>query len=275
MNYITIGRHSHYLIIGLAISVWFPFKINSYFFLINQWCVSKATNYSIEIRSGPPNIHKWHLDSVPPTPLNFQCCWLYAPVTLKFNFNGGQLPNIFFFYRKAIWLFFPVQFINHNIAPNFYRSLSCRKSFLSISFFHFILLCDTTMHTRGSRPCTSVLPVPHLEMSLKASGLGTGIHKNHKHIQYKWKKNMGRVYTSNSQISTTWSDNIYKKCHHVDRLYHAEVSHFIAQILWHFGAPGSQHVHPACAASAWMSLTTLLDSVPSDRRTFYIIQLCK
>ena len=96
-----------------------------------------------------------------------------------------------FFYRKALWLF-SVQFINHNIASNFYRSLSCRKSFLSISFFHFIHLCDTTMHARGSRPCTSVLPVPHLEMSLKACGLGTGIYKNHKHIKYTLKKKYGK-----------------------------------------------------------------------------------
>ena len=54
--------------------------------------------------------------------------------------------------------------------------------------FYFILLCDTTMHTRGSRPWTAVLPVPYLEKSLKALRLGTGIHKSHKHIKYPLKK---------------------------------------------------------------------------------------
>ena len=170
-----------------------------------------------------------------------------------------------FLYRKAIWLF-SVQFINHNIASNFYRSLSCRKSFLSVSFFHFIHLCDTTMHARGSRPCTSVLPVPHLEMSLKALGLGTGIYKNHKHIKYTLKKKYGKsVHLEFTVFNMIWQ-YIQKMspCWPIIscRSFSFYCSDFVT--LW---------CH--CAASAGMSLTTLHDSVSSDRRTFYIIQLCK
>ena len=140
--------------------------------------------------------------------------------------------------------------------------------------FLFMLLCDTTMHARGSRPCTSVLPVSHLDKSLKALRLGTRIHKNHKHIKYPLKKKYRKSVHLEFTVSTTWSDNIHKMspCWLITscRSFSFYCSAFVT--LWcHWlraRAPGLCRLdRDELDNTAW--------SVSSDPRTFYILQLCK
>ena len=117
---------------------------------------------------------------------------------------------LFFFYHKKSMTFFPFNSLITTKLQIFTGLVHAGNHSFPLYFLFILHFFVTHYHEHQRCSCTAVLPVPHLEKLLKALRLGTGIHKNHKHIKYTLKENIGRLDISNSQLSTTWSNNIYE-----------------------------------------------------------------